>query len=72
MSETVPRRPKDPTPESDLSQILSHGPAYCAAYGRTLAALLILVAITKARRGPIGITAAASVMLTFFYHAFWK
>jgi hypothetical protein len=72
MSEEVPRRPKSLPAESDLSQILSHGPAYCAAYGRPLGALLMLFAITKARRGPIGIAAAATFVMTFFYNVFLK
>jgi hypothetical protein len=52
--------------------VLAHGPAYCQAYGKPLGALLMLVAITKTSRGPIGIATAVSVTMTIFYNVFWK
>lgn len=70
MSEDVPKKPK-PT-ESDLSQILAHGPAFCAAFGRPIGALLMLFAIAKARRGVVGITTAVSLAGTFAYNIFLK
>ena len=70
MSEEPPKKPKPG--ESDLSQILAHGPAYCAAFGRPIGALLMFFAIAKARRGIVGITAAVSVAGTFFYNMFLK
>src|ERR1041384_6028643 len=48
----IPGRQKGPPPESDLSQVIAHGPALSTAYGRYLGALLMLFAIAKARRGP--------------------
>ena len=71
-SETVPRRTNGPPVESDLSQVMAHGPAYRAAFGPFLGALLIMFAIAKARRGPLGFVTLAGVIGTFCYHAFWK
>ncbi|MET0676264.1 MAG: hypothetical protein ABW175_10735 [Bradyrhizobium sp.] len=48
-------------PESDLSQVLAHGPALSFAYGRVWGGLLMLAAILKASRGPLGFAAAATV-----------
>ena len=70
--ETVPRRTKGPPVESDLSQVMAHGPAYRAAFGPFVGALLIMFAITKARRGPLGIATAVSVVGGLVYHAFLK
>lgn len=67
-----PGRTKESPLESDLSQVIAHGPALSAAYGRTLGALLMMFAIAKARRGPLGIVTAAGVAVTAIYHAFWK
>jgi hypothetical protein len=53
--------------ESDLSQILAHGPAMRDAYGKTWGGLLMLVAIMKASRGPIGIIAAVIAVCTLVY-----
>jgi hypothetical protein len=47
--------------ESDLSQVLAHGPALSFAYGRIWGGLLMLAAILKANRGPLGFAAAATV-----------
>jgi hypothetical protein len=72
MSDIASPRRKEPPPESDLSQVMAHGPALSAAYGRFWGTVLMLVAITKARRGPLGFGAAASLVLAIFYHTFWK
>jgi hypothetical protein len=72
MSETAPRRTKGPPLESDLSQVIAHGPALSAAYGRFLGATLMMFAIAKARRGPLGYLAGLGVAATALYHAFWK
>jgi hypothetical protein len=73
MSEPVPKKPpRVPPAESDLSQILSHGPAVCAAFGRPLGAFIIYLALNKARRGFIGVTTAVSIAGTFFYNYFLK
>jgi hypothetical protein len=50
MSEPVPK-PAKAEPPSNLSQVLSHGPAYRQAYGPLLGAVLMLVAINKTSRG---------------------
>lgn len=47
--------------ESDLSQVLAHGPALSSAYGRAWGGLLMLAAILKANRGPLGLAAAVTV-----------
>jgi hypothetical protein len=57
----------EPRPESDLSQVLSHGPALSFAYGRAWGGLLILVAILKASRGPLGVAAALTVAAGFLF-----
>jgi hypothetical protein len=51
---------------------MAHGPALCAAYGRFWGAVIMMLAITKARRGPIGIAAGAIMVATAVYHVFWK
>jgi hypothetical protein len=72
MSEVSPKPAKRAPPESDLSQVLSHGPAYREAYGAMLGAVLMLVAISKTRRGSAGIATAATVVMTLAYNLFWK
>ena len=47
--------------KSDLSQVLAHGPALSSAYGRAWGGLLMLAAILKASRGPLGFAAAVTV-----------
>ena len=68
MSDVLPARKKPP--ESDISQVLAHGPALCASYGRFIGGLLILVALAKARPGTLGlafvITAASTAGLKYF------
>jgi hypothetical protein len=54
--------------QSDLSQVMSHGPALCAAYGRFWGAVIMMLAITKARRGPLGIAAG----VTFFGYGIYR
>jgi hypothetical protein len=58
-------------PESDLSQVLAHGPALSLAYGKTLGGVLMLVAILKVSRGSIGIAAAMSAV-GMIACKFWK
>jgi hypothetical protein len=70
MIDTASRRTKEPV--SDLSQVLAYGPAYRESYGKFLGALLMLYAITKTRRGAVGVATAVSVVGTFFYNMFWK
>jgi hypothetical protein len=53
--------------ESDLSQILRHGPAMSAAYGKTWGGLLMLVAIVKASRGRLGIATAVIAIVAVVY-----
>jgi hypothetical protein len=59
MSDTASRRTKES--ESDLSQVLAHGPSYCQSYGKVLGALLMLYAITKTRRGAVGVATVVSI-----------
>ena len=47
---------------------MSHGPALCAAYGRFWGAVIMMLAITKARRGPLGIAAG----VTFFGYGIYR
>jgi hypothetical protein len=54
-------------PESDLSQVLSHGPAMSTAYGKTWGGLIMLAAIMKASRGPVGIATAITLICTVAY-----
>jgi hypothetical protein len=70
--ETAPRRIKGPPTETDLSQVMAHGPALSQAYGPRLGALLLLFAIAKARTGPLGITAAIGIVGTALYHLLLK
>jgi hypothetical protein len=73
MSDTTPIAAKRSSQQqSDLAQVLSHGPAHSQSYGKVLGALLMLFAITKTRRGPVGIAAAATFAMTIFYNIFWK
>jgi hypothetical protein len=70
-TETTPSRVNGSArPESDLSQVLSHGPALRRAYGRAGGGLLLLVAILKASRGPLGLAAIMTVAFTAAYK-FW-
>ncbi len=64
----MPRPTKGPPTESDLSQVIAHGPALSQAYGPRIGALLLLFAIAKARRGTFGITAAIGIVGTALYH----
>jgi hypothetical protein len=65
-------RQKGPPLESDLSQVIAHGPALSTAYGRYLGALLMLFAIAKARRGPLGYATVIGVAATALYHMLWR
>ncbi len=72
MSAEVPKKPKAPLTESDLSQVMAHGPALCAAYGPRLGAFIMVLAIAKSRRGSLGIMTAVCVLGTTIYQMFWK
>ena len=50
---------------------MAHGPAYREAYGRLLGATLMLFAIGKTRRGPLGIATLAG-LIAALYHIYWK
>ena len=68
-----PPKPVKATPSvSDLSQVLSHGPAYREAYGQFLGAVLMLVAISKTRRGTLGIAAAATAVITMALKSYFR
>jgi hypothetical protein len=69
---SVAGRNKGPPSQSDLSQAIAHGPALSQAYGPRLGALLLLVAIMKARSGPVGIAAGASFAVYALYQMFLK
>lgn len=71
MTGELVKPPKGASAQSDLSQVMAHGPAYREAYGRLLGAILMLFAIAKTRRGPLGIATLAGVIATF-YHIYWK
>jgi hypothetical protein len=58
---TPERANDDARSASDLSQVLSHGPALSFAYGRLWGGLLMLAAILKASRGPLGFVAAVTL-----------
>lgn len=60
MSEQAPKPGKQ---VSDLSQVLSHGPAYRQAYGPVLGAVLMLVAINKTSRGTLSIAGAVIIAI---------
>lgn len=67
-SRKTPVRVKDSArPESDLSQVLAHGPALSAAYGRIGGGFLMLAAILKASKGPLGVATAFTVVITVIY-----
>jgi hypothetical protein len=68
MSDAVPRRGKGPPPESDLSQLIAHGPALRDAHGRYIGAAIMVFALAKARRGPVGIATAFTVISGIAYH----
>lgn len=72
MSAEVIKKPKAPPPESDLSQVMAHGPALCAAYGPRLGAMIMVLAIAKSRRGSLGIMTAIGIFGTTLYHLLWK
>ena len=59
-------------PESDLSQVLAHGPAVCGAYGKHVGGFLMMIAIIKASRGPLGVLAVVSVLGTVAYRIWAK
>lgn len=59
--QTPERVSDDARSESDLSQVLAHGPALSFAYGRMWGGLLMLAAILRASRGPLGLAAAVTV-----------
>lgn len=58
---SLPTRSPKLGPPSDISQVLSHGPALSASFGRPMGAFLMLVAIIYARRGTFGIVAGVAV-----------
>ena len=66
-SKTPVRVIDEARPESDLSQVLAHGPALSSAFGRIIGSLLVLVAVLKTSRGPIGWAAIITVALTVAY-----
>jgi hypothetical protein len=67
----LPERVGDIAPrQSDLSQILAHGPALSTAYGPIWGGMLMLAAIMKVSRGPVGIAAAVMIVFTAIYN-FW-
>jgi hypothetical protein len=57
----------DARPESELSQVLAHAATVGATYGRGWGGLILLVAIIKATRGPLGLAALATVLVTAVY-----
>lgn len=71
-SETVPRRTRGTPTESDLSQVMAHGPALCEAYGKFWATIIMLFAIAKARKGSVGIATLVTVAAGVAYHTLWK
>jgi hypothetical protein len=54
-------------PESPLHEVLTHGPALSASYGRLLGGLLLLVALNKASKGSLGFVALASLVISLSY-----
>jgi hypothetical protein len=72
MSEPTPKPAKPTPPVSDLSQVLSHGPAYREAFGQFLGAVLMLVAISKTSRGTLGIAAAGTAVITMALRSYSK
>jgi hypothetical protein len=59
-------------PESELSQVLAHGPAYSQSYGRGLGAFIMMLAIMKASRGPLGFAAAITLVCSIAYKIWIK
>lgn len=51
---------------------MAHGPALCAAYGRFWGAVLMMFAIAKSRRGPVGIATVVTLIAGVAYHAILK
>jgi hypothetical protein len=67
-TKATPSRVKDDArPESELSQVLAHAATIGAIYGRGWGGLILLVAIIKATRGPLGLAALATVLVTALY-----
>lgn len=67
MSEVVHRRTQGAAARVDLSQVMAHGPALCAANMRFWGAVLMLFAIAKTGRGPLGYAALGSVAASIIY-----
>lgn len=59
-------------PEADLSQVLRHGPAMSIAYGKALGSMILLAAIMKANRGPMGMAASIALTCTVAYRLLSK
>lgn len=70
MSDTVSRSPKA-GPPSDISQVLSHGPALCQAYGRFWGTVLLLFALGKTRRGFVSLGAGVVALGALIYRNFF-
>lgn len=62
----------DARPESDLSQVLAHGPALSEAYGRIIGSVLVLAAVLKTSRGPLGVAALLTVAVTILYKLWFR
>ncbi|MET4361277.1 hypothetical protein ABIB06_001853 [Bradyrhizobium sp. LB8.2] len=69
MSEPVPTKPKATPTESDLSQVMAHGPALSQAFGPRLGALVLMFGLAKTRYGSFGIatiiTAVGGIVYNF-------
>ncbi len=70
MSELVTKSSKPPSGQSDLSQVLEHGPAMSQSFGRPLGGFLLFIAIIKVSRGAIGIGAGvmAAIWLAIYLY----
>lgn len=66
MINEIVKRSKETPAQSDLSQVMAHGPAYREAYGRLLGAILMLFAMAKTRRGPLGIATLAGALAAIY------
>lgn len=64
MSDLAQRRASRPPKESDLSQVLAHGPACREAYGRFWGGIIMIVAISKTRTGALGVAAVVGAVGT--------
>jgi hypothetical protein len=69
-SESFPKQPK-PAPPSDISQVLSFGPAVCETYGKFLGVMLMLFALAKTRTGGLSILTTIAGA-SFIIKSFWK